>query len=87
MAANYTAITMVPDTTQTLQRLAGFGFRCTAAAVVNIRDRVVGGQILLPLSFATNESGVMFFPKSILTEGSVYVEVVSGTISGVLYEG
>ncbi len=87
MAANYKPSLMTVNTGHTIQRLAGFAFKATSASVVNIRMTDVSGLILFPLSMAANESAAMLFPKSILTGGTVYVEQVSGGVTGTLYEG
>lgn len=84
------AIDLTPDSNHpTVRRLAGFSIKedagTPAAATVNLRDSTVSGQILVALELAGDESAVGQFSKPIPVEDGVYVEVVAGTISGVLY--
>lgn len=77
--ANHTAVT----------RFAGFSIRESAAtaapAAVNFRHQTSTGQILFALELAANESAGIVFPSRMPAPSGVYVEVVSGTVSGVLY--
>lgn len=84
------AITITADSNHTqIQRFSGFSIResdgTPAAAAVNIRDSAVGGDILAVLELAANESATINLDDAIPVDTGVYVEVVSGTISGVLY--
>lgn len=84
------ATDITADTNHTIvSRLAGFSIKeaagTPAAATVNLRDSAVGGQILVSLELAGDESAVANFEKLIPVDTGVYVEVVAGTISGVLY--
>lgn len=72
-----------------VSRFAGFSVResagTPAAAAVNFRDSAVGGQILAVLELAADESATLSLTDLISVDTGVYVEVVSGTVSGVLY--
>ena len=73
----------------TVDRLHGFSIResagAAASAEVNLRKATAGGQILYVLELAANESATLMLPEAVSAEGGVYVQVVSGTISGVLW--
>lgn len=68
-------------------RLIGFAIKETgsAAAVIELRKLNVTGQVIWPINLAADQSAGIFFPKAIASEGGVYVKVVSGAISGVLF--
>jgi len=74
----------------TLTRFGGFSVResdgTPAVAAANFRHGGVGGQILAVLELAANESASFALPGMQSTPDGVYVEVVSGTISGVIYQ-
>ena len=78
--ANHTAVT----------RFAGFTVResagTAAAAAVNFRHGTVSGQILWVLELAANSSDGVVFPGYMSTPDGVYVQAVSGTVSGELLE-
>ena len=57
----------------------------SAAASIEFRKAVVGGQVLWYLELAADESASIMFPKSISAEGGVYVKEVAGSITGVLF--
>lgn len=77
--SNHTAVT----------RFAGFSVResagSPAAAAVNFRRLNGSGQILWILELAANESAGIIFPGYMDAADGVYVEVVSGTISGEIF--
>ncbi len=56
-----------------------------AVAAVTLRKAAVDGQILAHIELAANESATLVFPRILSAEDGVYVQVVDGTISGVLY--
>jgi len=70
------------------KRFAGWSVRESAtiagAARINFRLGSVSGQILAVLELQADRSDTMFFPCEFQTPGGVYVEVASGTVSGVL---
>ena len=76
--ANHTGVT----------RFNGFSVRedSSAAAVIEFRIAVVGGDIVWHLALAADESASIIFPSYITTEGGVYVKEVSGSIEGVLFQ-
>lgn len=57
-----------------------------AAAVVNIRNGSVGGDILLPLRFAAVTGGshtvLTFGHRGLLFPAGVFIDFVSGTVTG-----
>ena len=73
-----------------VEKWKGFSVRenagTPAQAVVNFRKASVSGQIVGVLELNSEESATLVLTKrKINTEGGVYVQVVSGTIEGVLY--
>lgn len=56
-----------------------------AAAYVRLRKGAVGGDIIVHLKLAASGTANVEYITAISAEGGVYVEVVSGTVSGVLY--
>lgn len=72
-----------------VERLQGFSVHesagTPAAAEVVLRKASVSGAILFYIDLNANESASLVFPRGISTEGGTYVEVVSGTITGVLF--
>lgn len=70
-------------------RFAGFSVResagTAAAAAVNFRRLDATGQILWVLELAANESAGIVFPGNMSAPDGVYVEVVSGTVSGEIF--
>ena len=84
------AVDITGDSNHTqVTRFAGFSVResagSPAAAAVNFRDSAVGGQILAVLELGADESASFNLDDVLPVDTGVYVEVVSGTISGVLY--
>lgn len=86
-------ITITPDSNHTAaERFRGFSVResagTPAAAAVNFRKLSVGGQLLLVLELNGDESSTLVLGKDMMmpAEGGVYVEVVSGTVSGVIFQ-
>lgn len=73
----------------TAERFRGFSVResagAAAVATVNFRSGSVSGQILWTLELAADESAGIVLPDQLLTSGGVYVQVVAGTITGVLF--
>lgn len=81
------ATTITPDSNHaTVERLWGFSFRedAAAAAVVNIRRASDTGQILFTVPLAASAGATLVLPEPMSVEGGVYVEEVSGSITGVL---
>jgi len=90
VAAPFGAVDITADTNHTaVVRFAGFTIResagTPAVAAVNFRDETVSGQILWVLELAANESAGIVFPGHVSTASGVYVQVVSGTVSGTLF--
>lgn len=86
-----TPVTVSANTNHTaVTRLAGFSFRETAggAAVLRVRKGAVDGDLVFTLSFEANESLLLILGDNQLvgTEDGAYVQVVSGTVEGVLFE-
>jgi len=77
------------DSVHTQERIYGFNFVETAgaAAVVKLRAGSASGDVINYLNLASGQSGTIFFPENVYVSalGGVYVEVVSGTVAGVLY--
>ncbi len=70
--------------------MQGFSIReaagSAADAAVNFRKVNGSGQIIGVLELAANESATLVLSKrKINAEGGVFVEVISGTVVGVLY--
>lgn len=78
--SNHTAVT----------RLGGYSIResaaTAAAAAVNLRRGTVAGQIIAVIELAANGSVTDMWPGLVGATGGVYVEVVAGTVEGVLFE-
>lgn len=81
----YYLVTGSTDLTTKGRAIASWHFRATAAAVVNIRNASVTGDIVIPINLALDTSdgqsysvpgGCPIFPNG------VYVQVVSGTVVG-----
>lgn len=72
-----------------VERLMGYSIRENAAtpapATVRLRRASATGDILAVLELAANESATLVFNEFMYSEGGVYVEVVAGTIEGVLF--
>lgn len=72
-----------------VQRFRGVSIResaaSAAAAQVNLRKGAVGGQLLMVIELAANESATLVLEDRVPSEGGVYVQVVSGTVEGVIY--
>lgn len=86
-------VDVVADSNHTdVHRLGGFSVReaagTAAAATVRLRRETVAGQILAVLELAADESATLILPEEehIATGAGVYVEVVAGTVEGVLYD-
>ena len=89
--ATFRAYDITGDTNHAdVTRFAGFAIResdgTPAVGAVNFRLGSVSGQIVWPVELAANESAGIFFGGMIASPDGVYVEVVSGTISGVLFQ-
>ncbi len=83
--------TLTPDTNHTnVTRFGGFSVResagTPAVAAVNLRHGAVGGQIIVVLELAANESASYVFPGMVSTPDGLYFEAVAGTVSGVAYQ-
>ena len=81
--------TITPDSNHSaVTRLMGWSIIETgsAAATVNLRKKTAVGQLLFPIILAADGAAAMVFPQSFLTaEDGVWVEVASGSVSGVLF--
>lgn len=72
----------------TVTRFAGFDIResaGTGSAAANLRSGSATGQILFVLEITTKDNAAIVFPAHMPTPLGVYVEVLSGSVSGVLY--
>ncbi len=56
-----------------------------AAATVTLRKATISGDILAEIELAADSSPMISFGDSLASPGGVYVQVVTGTISGVLW--
>jgi hypothetical protein len=66
------------------KRLKSWHFRATAAAVINLRNKSVTGDIVVPINLAITTSASQAYPATnepVFPDG-LYVEVVSGTVVG-----
>ena len=82
------AVTITANANHTAaKRLKGFSIRNTVAAgSINLRDSAVGGQILVVLEMPIASSQTVIFDELLTANGDgIYVQVVSGTVAGVLY--
>lgn len=57
-----------------------------AVATIRLRKASVSGQILMVLELAENESATLILDSPIPSEDGVYVQVVAGTVEGVIYQ-
>ena len=85
------AVAITPNSLHaTVTRLSGFSIRESAgiagAAAVNFRRGSSSGQLLAVVELAANGSSTQTFPFDFDAPEGVYVEVVSGTVSGVLIQ-
>lgn len=74
----------------TAARLAGWSIReaagTPAAATVRLRKAAVGGDIVAVIRLAASGAETVVFSDDFLScEGGCFVEVVAGTVEGVLY--
>jgi hypothetical protein len=88
--ANMEAADLTADSNHaTLTRFVGFSVResagTAAAAAVNFRHGSVSGQILAVLELAANESATISLGGVFQTPDGVYVQQVSGTVTGELW--
>jgi len=66
----------------------GYSFRATAAAVVRIRQKDATGPILSDLAIPINDMREKWYgPQGRQCKDDIYVEVVSGTVEGVVFYG
>ena len=80
--------TVTPDSNHSgVDRLLGFCINEDSGAVAQFRLRKASasGQIIVDLYLTANGNAMIFFPKAVSSEGGVYVQEVSGSVSGVLY--
>ena len=80
----YQLVTTSVDLTAKGRRLYSWHFRATAAAVINIRNGTVSGDIVVPINLAITTSASQSYndPRGLTFPAGVYVEVVSGTVVG-----
>lgn len=67
----------------------GYSFRATAAAVVRVRQGTISGPILDVIAIPTIGDGdhEWYGPQGRLVKDDIFVEVVSGTVEGVIFYG
>ena len=78
---------ITPDSNHSgIEDLDGFSIQedTGGAAKIELRKAVVGGQVIVYLNLAAGETATIIFPKSVPSEGGVYVKEVSGSVTGVL---
>lgn len=72
-----------------VERLVGWSFHenagSPAAATVRLRNNAVGGQVVAVIELAANESTTVSLCHPLQVTGT-YVEVVAGSVAGVLYQ-
>lgn len=72
-----------------VERLTGWSFResdaSPAVATVRLRNNAVGGQVIAYIELPANGSQTVSLKHPVQVAG-VYVEVVAGTVEGVLYQ-
>jgi len=70
-----------------VDNLEGFSIQedAGAAAVIELRKAVVGGQVVIYLNLAANETATIQFGNALSFEGGCYVKEVSGSVTGVLW--
>lgn len=80
----YYLVTADTDLTTKGRRLTAWHFRATAAAVVNIRNGSVTGDIVIPINLAIDTSASQTYsdPRYQEFPDGVFVDVVSGTVVG-----
>jgi len=84
-----TAIAITPDSNHTgVTDFFGFTIAEDAGATAHIRFRklVVTGTILASIKLQAGESAMIMFPDEMEASGGVYVQEVSGSIEGSLYD-
>ena len=70
------------------QTLMGYSIRATAAAVVKIREGSATGKVLADIAILINDDKDRWYgPQGKRCDGDLYVEVVSGTVEGILHIG
>lgn len=80
----YQLVTTSVDLTAKGKRLYSWHFRATAAAVINIRNASVSGDIVIPINLAVDTSASQAYDgqRGLAFPAGVYVQVVSGTVLG-----
>jgi len=70
-----------------VETLKGFSIAedAGAAATLRLRKAAVGGQIVAYLNLTAGQSANLEYVTGVSYEGGVYVEEVTGSVSGVLY--
>lgn len=85
-----TATDITADTNHAgVRDFAGYSIReaaaTAAAATVRFRLGALAGQILAVVELPADGSETFAFPEAIRTATGVYVEVVAGTVEGVIH--
>ena len=84
-----TALDITANTLHSVTRFRGFSLRenagTPAVATVRFREASVSGQILFVLELAADESATLVLDRAVVAEDGIYVEVVAGTIEGVIF--
>ena len=82
-------VTITPASNHSgVERLGGFSFYEDAGntALIFLRKGSVSGQIIAAIPLAANGGATIQFDIPISSEGGVYVQESSGSITGVLYQ-
>ena len=79
---------ITPDSNHSgVTRLGGFSLYedASSAAVIALRKASVSGQVICYIPLEPGQGATLQFDVPISSEGGVYVQEVSGSITGVLY--
>lgn len=82
-------VDITPDSNHSgVERLGGFSIYedSGGSALIIFRKASVSGQILAVVPLAANAGATIQFDVPLTSEGGVYVQESSGSITGVLYE-
>jgi len=83
-------VTITPDSNHaTVDSWWGFSVKedSGSAATVEFRKAAVDGTVVWYLNLAAGESASIMFPSAVAMEGGVYVNELTGSVSGILFAG